>query len=1442
MSRALLKHTYKISALFLLLLFGIIFFSCDSGEQNTDGDQDTVIDGDTEKEIGEYLQQCYDFCDKSFECDQSGFFTQDQQQDCYLVCEDIESTCVSDTLIECGQKSRCDEFNSCVIQAENGSSCTFPIDGDSDSEINGYTAKLETSPSLNFGAVIKGESVTKELEIYNTGVNVLEIYNILITGNLEEFDLDYNDDEIIYVYPEDHKSLDIIYSPIDGGTDEANLFIYSNSQPNRITQVSLESDYKGIANIAVDKTEVDFGDVSVGKSSDVKNLRITNNPQSSTDNILLTITDIAIANQSGAFDFSSSANKPPFTIVPGGHVDIGLVFSPQSWGESSDILTITSDSYLEEDQNLEITLKGNGVARRLCMYPESIAFGSVKVDTEAKRTLELEACGSADVTITEILFTGAEQFILDNVPQIEEGGLLIEAGDSVTLDILFNPTSIIAKTASVKIKSNDLFFPVNEVLVSGQGVISNLVLSPPYLSFGDVALGGSKTMALNLSNSGSWPLEVSGADFDLGENSTFAIENAENIFPFTLEAFGGDKNIDIIFTPDEANSLFDNLTILSDNSSGNITAGLSGRGTSSEVMLTPDGTLEFNNVQLATSRDVVLTVTNSGTAALTLQNYSITEGNAVFSVSEVVETVLQQNVSKNITVTFTPDETGEKTGSLLLETDATSEAQRQITVDLLGFATDPVLAVSETFPYSFGQVLVGNKVGPTKITLTNTGSGTLLVYNVKEQTGFNDAFELVVPATDFPVSLRPESEYNDSFSFYVYFAPESEITYNGEIILETDDNDSLEYSLIFTGKGGKCPEGFYDYDDNPLDCEYECHFDQSSPELCNNIDDNCDGETDEGFSIGNLCSGVGVCPDGYIECDPQDSAKTICNTNPGGSNYTEFNEICNNLDDDCDGLTDEDYFVGQSCDGAGECGIGTIECKGATSTRCSTERGGSEDQAVDEICDEKDNDCDGLTDEDYSTGGECSGVGVCGNGVWECSGVDDVVCSTLPGGSEYEQNSSEEVCDRLDNDCDGFTDEDWNTGQPCLGVGQCGLGFVECNGLNDSRCSTNPGGSEYPSSAPEDICDGLDNDCDGFTDEDYLFDVVETACTSDNDCDPAYSCNTVSGDCISNNLVSCDGVGECGVGVYECRSIRLVRCSTDPGGSEYPEISPQEVCDGKDNDCDGFVDEDFGIGVACDGIGGCGTGVFECDGKYSIKCSTDIGGSDYDDPEIGGSDEVCDNIDNNCDSVTDEGFNLGVACDGVGECGAGYVQCNPNDSSSTICSTDPEGNEPENEVEVCDGLDNDCDGITDEVCKVNIYRYIKEHTAGTDYEYRLAALTNAPADFTLDSAEPVFSLYESHRDSTVALVELSKVADTDTTYSADADEITSLTGLGWTEGVILGYASTSITAKQFYRVNKTSVTAHNFTANHQEYLQFQADGFTSDMPADAVYVYPAIVE
>lgn len=137
---------------------------------------------------------------------------------------------------------------------------------------------------------------------------------------------------------------------------------------------------------------------------------------------------------------------------------------------------------------------------------------------------------------------------------------------------------------------------------------------------------------------------------------------------------------------------------------------------------------------------------------------------------------------------------------------------------------------------------------------------------------------------------------------------------------------------------------------------------------------------------------------------------------------------------------------------------------------------------VTEVCDGQDNDCDADTDEDLVTPPCPLDAGVCAGKHKACvGGMLEAACGAASYGADYQ--AMETRCDGLDNDCDGLTDENIPP-QPCeKDAGVCAGATRACTGGSLPACDDTTYESHDPAYEPlEASCDGRDNDCDGLTD------------------------------------------------------------------------------------------------------------------------------------------------------------------------------------------------------------------------------------------------------------------------------------------------------------------------------------------------------------------------
>ncbi len=301
----------------------------------------------------------------------------------------------------------------------------------------------------------------------------------------------------------------------------------------------------------------------------------------------------------------------------------------------------------------------------------------------------------------------------------------------------------------------------------------------------------------------------------------------------------------------------------------------------------------------------------------------------------------------------------------------------------------------------------------------------------------------------------------------------------------------------------------------------------------------------------------------------------VC-TDHAWSVCVKVEEICNGKDDDGDGLTDESLV--QPC--ATPCGTGQETCVNGRWENCTAPTPSAE------ICDGKDNDCDGQIDNNIEPRicnlGCGDGVEICHLGHWQ----DCDAAAPLP-----------EICDGLDNDCDGETDE--LLVQDCTTL--CESGFKTCELGRWSDCSARqPALAENCADGTE-APNGIDDDCNGQTDD---------------------GC----GDCIEGQKVACSkDEGICQQGEMTCKNGHWGECLLNG----QPVIMPNqfaETCDGKDNDCDGATDETFEHKDEPCGqnTGNCIAGITVCE-NGSLVCKG----------ETKPSREICDGKDNDCDGQID---------------------------------------------------------------------------------------------------------------------------------------------------------------------------------------------------------------
>lgn len=426
------------------------------------------------------------------------------------------------------------------------------------------------------------------------------------------------------------------------------------------------------------------------------------------------------------------------------------------------------------------------------------------------------------------------------------------------------------------------------------------------------------------------------------------------------------------------------------------------------------------------------------------------------------------------------------------------------------------------------------------------------------------------------------------------------------------------------------PDG---YVANATDCDDELSTKYpNAPELCNQEDDDCDEVVDnnatgtqtwyadeDGDGFGEVWDSIESCLDpGNRVLNPDDCDDSRGAVNPDAA------EVCNSIDDDCDGQTDEsdatdatEWYFDADSDAYGTADASVLACEQPAgyveySGDCNDANAAYNPAAAEPDCDDPN---------DYNCDGSVGYLDADGDLWAACAECDDTNAAIHPAATE--------VCDGADNDCDGTIDEpdaagaavwyadaDTDTfGNPATGTLACDApaGFVaDASDCDDGTATTRPGATEY--------CNGADDNCDGTIDENTAADATTWYADGDGDSygDPADS------------LTACDAPSGFIADMTDCNDGRN---TIHPGATEY--------CNTQDDDCDGVIDEDavdsqsYWPDSDADGYGNPALPTEACSAPAGhVRDDDDC--DDNDGTIHPAATEVCDGLDNNCDTIIDD--------------------------------------------------------------------------------------------------------------------------------------------------------------------------------------------------------------
>ena len=508
------------------------------------------------------------------------------------------------------------------------------------------------------------------------------------------------------------------------------------------------------------------GGIAVGTTSPAQNLTLTNTGSGS-----LSLSSIVASG-----DFAESDNCGTF-VAAAGSCTISVTFSPTATGTRNGSITFT-DSASNSPQIYNLTGTGTPASGPVAnLSTNALSFGNQTVNTSsAAQTVTLNNIGSTTMSITSI--TPSSQY-----SETDNCGTSVIAGGSCTINVSFAPTATGNQPGTLTISDNAPGSP-QSVTLSGTGTAAAapaVSLSPTGLAFGNQTINTtSGAQSITLTNSGN-------ASLSINSISASAPYSQTNTCGASVGA-GGQCTISVKFAPTATGSQPGTLTI-TDNAAGSPhTASLSGTGTNvtaPAVTLSPTGLAFGNQAINTTSAAQSITLTNSGTASLSLTSIV---ASAPYAQTNTCTSSIAAGGQCTISVTFTPTATGSQPGTITITDNASGSPQ---TAALSGTGTSSGGTTVSLSPTSlaFSPQQIGTTSSSKSVTLTNTGSSTLNISSI-------------VPSGDFTMTTTCGATLTAlaKCTITVKYVPTVAAAETGSITI-TDNGSGSPQTVPLTGTG-----------------------------------------------------------------------------------------------------------------------------------------------------------------------------------------------------------------------------------------------------------------------------------------------------------------------------------------------------------------------------------------------------------------------------------------------------------------------------------------------------------------------------------------------------------------------------------------------------------------------------------------------------------------
>jgi hypothetical protein len=472
--------------------------------------------------------------------------------------------------------------------------------------------------------------------------------------------------------------------------------------------------------------------------------------------------------------FTVVGGNPSPSIAVGATATYQLQFAPTASGTATGSLLVTSDA---PNSPLSIALSGTGTQATMAISPASLNFNNIVMGQTSAQTVTLTNTGNTNLVVTAATVSGTG-FGMSGLTLSKT----IPAGQNTSFTVQFTPTSTTGAIGSI-IFTDNAQGSQQTLAITGSAVATNstLTANPGSFNFNSVAVNSNSSQTITLTNAGTASVMINQITTTGPGFTSTGLTVGQSI------AAGSTASVTAAFAPTTTGLVFGNILLTTTASNPTLSIPLSGTGTQGSLSASP-ASVSFTSLQVGSSGSVPVTVSNQGTAVVSITGHSIS-GTGFTLTSWSAPASLNPGQAISFTVTFAPTVAGAASGSVSI---TNSLPGSPFTIALTGTGLQGQISANPT-SVAFTNVVVGNS-NSQPITLHNGGNSTLTFSQVNT-TGAGFSSSGITTSTTIAAGANA--------MLNAIFTPVSATSATGSIVLTANGaSSSLSIPLSGTGVAG----------------------------------------------------------------------------------------------------------------------------------------------------------------------------------------------------------------------------------------------------------------------------------------------------------------------------------------------------------------------------------------------------------------------------------------------------------------------------------------------------------------------------------------------------------------------------------------------------------------------------------------------------------------